>query len=79
MSKIAPAASAESPASSQKMGSHTLLRHTSSLTDTEKGIIVRGLAHPGEGFYIIRMKSYGRAQMFLLLTSYEQVCYYARR
>jgi thioredoxin reductase len=31
------------------------------------------LAHPEPGFYIVGMKSYGRAPTFLLLTGYEQV------
>jgi thioredoxin reductase len=31
------------------------------------------LAHPESGFYIVGMKSYGRAPTFLLLTGYEQV------
>ncbi len=31
------------------------------------------LAHPEEGFYVVGMKSYGRAPTFLLLTGYEQV------
>jgi hypothetical protein len=31
------------------------------------------LAHPDEGFYIVGMKSYGRAPTFLLATGYEQV------
>jgi hypothetical protein len=31
------------------------------------------LKHPEEGFYIVGMKSYGRAPTFLLLTGYEQV------
>src|SRR5215210_1064410 len=30
------------------------------------------LAHPEPGFYIVGMKSYGRAPTFLLLTGYEQ-------
>jgi thioredoxin reductase len=34
----------------------------------------RELAHPGEdGFFIVGMKSYGRAPTFLMLTGYEQV------
>ncbi|HEY8701994.1 MAG TPA: NAD(P)-binding domain-containing protein [Arthrobacter sp.] len=33
----------------------------------------RLLAHPDEGFYIVGMKSYGRAPTFLLATGYEQV------
>ncbi|MGF6834329.1 hypothetical protein QF015_002511 [Paenarthrobacter sp. TE4293] len=31
------------------------------------------LAHPEKGFYIVGMKSYGRAPTFLLATGYEQV------
>jgi hypothetical protein len=31
------------------------------------------LAHPEMGFYVVGMKSYGRAPTFLLLTGYEQV------
>jgi thioredoxin reductase len=31
------------------------------------------LTHPDEGFYIVGMKSYGRAPTFLLATGYEQV------
>jgi hypothetical protein len=31
------------------------------------------LAHPEAGFYLVGMKSYGRAPTFLLLTGYEQV------
>src|SRR4051795_10364152 len=31
------------------------------------------LAHPDDGFYIVGMKSYGRAPTFLLATGYEQV------
>ena len=31
------------------------------------------LAHPDEGFYVVGMKSYGRAPTFLLATGYEQV------
>jgi thioredoxin reductase len=31
------------------------------------------LAHPEPGFYMVGMKSYGRAPTFLLLTGYEQV------
>jgi thioredoxin reductase len=31
------------------------------------------LSHPESGFYIVGMKSYGRAPTFLLLTGYEQV------
>jgi hypothetical protein len=31
------------------------------------------LAHPEQGFYIVGMKSYGRAPTFLMLTGYEQV------
>ena len=31
------------------------------------------LSPPGDGFYIVGMKSYGRAPTFLLLTGYEQV------
>ena len=34
---------------------------------------VRELAHPESGFYIVGMKSYGRAPTFLLRTGYEQV------
>ena len=30
-------------------------------------------AHPERDFYIVGMKSYGRAPTFLLLTGYEQV------
>jgi glycine/D-amino acid oxidase-like deaminating enzyme len=33
----------------------------------------RELAHPEKGFYIVGMKSYGRAPTFLLATGYEQV------
>ncbi len=33
----------------------------------------RELAHPEEGFFMVGMKSYGRAPTFLLLTGYEQV------
>jgi pyridine nucleotide-disulfide oxidoreductase/FAD dependent oxidoreductase len=33
----------------------------------------RMLAHPDEDFYIVGMKSYGRAPTFLLATGYEQV------
>ncbi len=33
----------------------------------------RQLRHPERGFYIVGMKSYGRAPTFLLLTGYEQV------
>lgn len=31
------------------------------------------LSHPESGFYVVGMKSYGRAPTFLLLTGYEQV------
>jgi len=31
------------------------------------------LRHPEPGFYIVGMKSYGRAPTFLMLTGYEQV------
>ncbi|MFI2362678.1 FAD-dependent oxidoreductase [Promicromonospora sp. NPDC019610] len=31
------------------------------------------LAHPDDGFYLVGMKSYGRAPTFLLATGYEQV------
>jgi hypothetical protein len=31
------------------------------------------LSHPEPGFFIVGMKSYGRAPTFLLLTGYEQV------
>lgn len=31
------------------------------------------LAHPDKDFYIVCMKSYGRAPTFLLATGYEQV------
>ncbi len=31
------------------------------------------LAHPEDGFFIVGMKSYGRAPTFLLMTGYEQV------
>jgi hypothetical protein len=31
------------------------------------------LGHPEPGFYIVGMKSYGRAPTFLMLTGYEQV------
>jgi thioredoxin reductase len=34
---------------------------------------VRELAHPEPGFFIVGMKSYGRAPTFLLATGYEQV------
>ncbi|HKZ06656.1 MAG TPA: flavoprotein, partial [Methylomirabilota bacterium] len=34
---------------------------------------VEELAHPEPGFYIVGMKSYGRAPTFLMLTGYEQV------
>jgi hypothetical protein len=34
---------------------------------------VRELAHPEPGYYIVGMKSYGRAPTFLLATGYEQV------
>jgi hypothetical protein len=34
---------------------------------------VRELAHPEPGYYIVGMKSYGRAATFLLATGYEQV------
>jgi hypothetical protein len=34
---------------------------------------VRELAHPEKDFYIVGMKSYGRAPTFLLATGYEQV------
>ncbi|WP_243074024.1 FAD-dependent oxidoreductase [Microbacterium sp. SS28] len=33
----------------------------------------RELAHPEQGFFIVGMKSYGRAPTFLLATGYEQV------
>jgi hypothetical protein len=33
----------------------------------------RELGHPEPGFYIVGMKSYGRAPTFLMLTGYEQV------
>src|SRR5699024_7927349 len=33
----------------------------------------RILAHPEPGFYIVGMKSYGRAPTFLMATGYEQV------
>jgi len=33
----------------------------------------RDLSHPDEGFYLVGMKSYGRAPTFLLATGYEQV------
>ncbi|WP_328498962.1 NAD(P)-binding domain-containing protein [Streptomyces sp. NBC_00414] len=33
----------------------------------------RELAHPEPGYYIVGMKSYGRAPTFLMLTGYEQV------
>lgn len=31
------------------------------------------LAHPEDGFFIVGMKSYGRAPTFLLMTGYEQI------
>jgi hypothetical protein len=31
------------------------------------------LRHPEAGFYVVGMKSYGRAPTFLMLTGYEQV------
>jgi hypothetical protein len=31
------------------------------------------LSHPESGFYVVGMKSYGRAPTFLMLTGYEQV------
>ncbi|EPX76477.1 FAD-dependent oxidoreductase [Salipiger mucosus] len=34
---------------------------------------VEELEHPEKGFYIVGMKSYGRAPTFLMLTGYEQV------
>ncbi|MBN9492830.1 NAD(P)-binding domain-containing protein [bacterium] len=34
---------------------------------------VEELSHPEPGFYIVGMKSYGRAPTFLMLTGYEQV------
>jgi hypothetical protein len=34
---------------------------------------VRELAHPEPGYYIVGMKSYGRAPTFLLATGYEQI------
>lgn len=34
---------------------------------------VRELTHPEQGFFIVGMKSYGRAPTFLLATGYEQV------
>jgi thioredoxin reductase len=34
---------------------------------------VEELAHPEQNFYIVGMKSYGRAPTFLMLTGYEQV------
>jgi cation diffusion facilitator CzcD-associated flavoprotein CzcO len=34
---------------------------------------VRELSHPEKDFYIVGMKSYGRAPTFLMLTGYEQV------
>jgi Pyridine nucleotide-disulphide oxidoreductase len=34
---------------------------------------IRELAHPEPGYYIVGMKSYGRAPTFLLATGYEQV------
>ena len=34
---------------------------------------VRELAHPEPGYYIVGVKSYGRAPTFLLATGYEQV------
>ncbi|HTJ61453.1 MAG TPA: hypothetical protein VL333_09720, partial [Candidatus Saccharimonadales bacterium] len=34
---------------------------------------VRELGHPEKDFYIVGMKSYGRAPTFLMLTGYEQV------
>jgi hypothetical protein len=33
----------------------------------------RELAHPEPGFYLVGMKSYGRAPTFLAMTGYEQV------
>lgn len=33
----------------------------------------RELAHPEPGFYVVGMKSYGRAPTFLMITGYEQV------
>ena len=33
----------------------------------------RELTHPEQGFFIVGMKSYGRAPTFLLATGYEQV------
>jgi hypothetical protein len=33
----------------------------------------RELSHPDKGFFIVGMKSYGRAPTFLLATGYEQV------
>ena len=33
----------------------------------------RELAHPEKGFFVVGMKSYGRAPTFLLATGYEQV------
>ena len=35
--------------------------------------VARELAHPEKDFYIVGMKSYGRAPTFLMLTGYEQV------
>ena len=34
---------------------------------------VEELAQPEPGFYVVGMKSYGRAPTFLMLTGYEQV------
>ncbi|KAA1053131.1 hypothetical protein [Azospirillum argentinense] len=34
---------------------------------------VRELSHPEPGFYVVGMKSYGRAPTFLMATGYEQV------
>jgi hypothetical protein len=34
---------------------------------------VEELSHPEQDFYIVGMKSYGRAPTFLMLTGYEQV------
>jgi hypothetical protein len=34
---------------------------------------VEELSHPESGFYVVGMKSYGRAPTFLMLTGYEQV------
>jgi hypothetical protein len=34
---------------------------------------VRELTHPEHGFYVVGMKSYGRAPTFLMITGYEQV------